>query len=440
MWSSNSSSKDSKGFFPGRYIFGPLFLITVPPIAVTLLWHTNVNLGGSYAALLDFIGKHGLSGALRLAMPAVTATAVTMVVAFMAFEILLLKFLPGKTYYGPVTPAGNVPVYKANGFQAFAVSFAVYSALLYTRLIPLGFVFDNFGSALAFMNIFSLGFCALLALKGRFFPSSSDCGTSGNPIFDYYWGTELYPRIFGIDVKQFTNCRFGMMAWALLIVSFAAKQYEQYGYVCDSLAVSVGLQLIYIAKFFWWETGYLSSIDIMHDRAGYYICWGCLVFVPGFYTLPSFYIALNPTTLGLPLAAAVFLAGVLSVYINYDCDRQRQTFRKSDGKCTIWGKQPEFIVADYVTEKGEKKKSLLLLTGWWSLARHFHYVPELSGTFFWSCSAGFSHLMPFSYFCFLCLLLLDRQYRDDERCRAKYGKHWAKYCARVPYRIIPGVF
>lgn len=29
-----------------------------------------------------------------------------------------------------------------------------------------------------------------------------------------------------------------------------------------------------------WETGYLSTIDIMHDRAGYYICWGCLVWVP----------------------------------------------------------------------------------------------------------------------------------------------------------------
>ena len=26
-----------------------------------------------------------------------------------------------------------------------------------------------------------------------------------------------------------------------------------------------------------WETGYWGSMDIMHDRAGYYICWGCLV-------------------------------------------------------------------------------------------------------------------------------------------------------------------
>jgi hypothetical protein len=34
------------------------------------------------------------------------------------------------------------------------------------------------------------------------------------------------------------------------------------------------------AQFFMWEMGYMSTIDIMHDRAGYYICWGCLVWVP----------------------------------------------------------------------------------------------------------------------------------------------------------------
>jgi len=37
---------------------------------------------------------------------------------------------------------------------------------------------------------------------------------------------------------------------------------------------------IYNFKFFLWETGYFNSMDIQHDRAGYYICWGCLVWVP----------------------------------------------------------------------------------------------------------------------------------------------------------------
>lgn len=43
--------------------------------------------------------------------------------------------------------------------------------------------------------------------------------------------------------------------------------------------VSVILQLTYITKFFHWEMGYMNSMDIQHDRAGFYLCWGCLVSV-----------------------------------------------------------------------------------------------------------------------------------------------------------------
>lgn len=36
---------------------------------------------------------------------------------------------------------------------------------------------------------------------------------------------ELYPRIgTNFDIKVFTNCRFGMMSWAVLIVTYAVKQ------------------------------------------------------------------------------------------------------------------------------------------------------------------------------------------------------------------------
>lgn len=50
--------------------------------------------------------------------------------------------------------------------------------------------------------------------------------------------------------------------------------------------------------------------------------------------------------------------------------RQRQEFRSSEGKLKIWGKEPEYIVAHYATNRGEKKTSLLLASGWWALARY----------------------------------------------------------------------
>lgn len=65
-------------------------------------------------------------------------------------------------------------------------------------------------------------------------------------------------------------------------------------------------------------------MDIMHDRAGYYLCWGCLVWVPSIYTSPALYLVEHPTPLGTPLALGLTLAGLLCIFINYDSDRQRQ--------------------------------------------------------------------------------------------------------------------
>jgi 7-dehydrocholesterol reductase len=33
--------------------------------------------------------------------------------------------------------------------------------------------------------------------------------------------------------------------------------------------------------------------------------------------------------------------------------------------------------------QGEVKDTILLMDGWWSVSRHFHYVPEILAAFFW---------------------------------------------------------
>ena len=66
-------------------------------------------------------------------------------------------------------------------------------------------------------------------------------------------------------------------------------------------------------------------MDIMHDRAGYYICWGCLVWVPAVYTSPAMYLTMHGVdNLSTPLTLAIACAGTAAIYINYDSDRQRQ--------------------------------------------------------------------------------------------------------------------
>ena len=109
---------------------------------------------------------------------------------------------------------------------------------------------------------------------------------------------------------------------------FACHQYQRDGYLADSVAVCVALMCVYNFKFFLWETGYFNSMDIQHDRAGVLHLLGLPRVGAGGVRLPGALHRLRaaPVKLGNEVAAAIFLAGLLSIWINYDSDRQRQEF------------------------------------------------------------------------------------------------------------------
>lgn len=427
-------------WFRMRNTFGPLLLICTCPPLVMLMWYTNTALNGSFSELWNLVSQQGLITAIyNIWQPYFwgSTTSWKIIAYFIVFELALMRFLPGKTWHGPITPKGNVPVYKANGVLAFITTMTLFCISTFgLNLFPATILYNNLGYIFSALNLFSLGFCALLYFKGRFFPSSTDSGITKNFLFDYYWGTELYPQFFGMHIKKFVTCRFGMMSWGLFLISYCAKQAEL-GTLANSMLISVLLQLLYITKFYIWEHGYLRSLDIMHDRAGFYICWGCLVWVPCIYTSPSMYLVLHPINLNFPWAFIILSLGSFSILINYLADKQRLLVRSTEGKCKIWGKNPVTIRAQYKTEQGQGKNTLLLASGWWGIARHFHYIPELSAAFFWSVPALFMNFSPYFYVSFLTILLVDRAFRDDRRCAKKYGQDWRAYCELVPYKIIP---
>jgi 7-dehydrocholesterol reductase len=351
-----------------------------------------------------------------------------------------MKVLPGRNYFGTVTPMGNLPQYKDNGLLSYILSFVLYlGASVGLGLFSPAIIYDHFGDILGALNLTALLFCLFLYFKGRYFPSGSDHSHTGNFLFDYYWGTELFPRIWGWDVKQFTNCRFGMTGWALSAVSFAFAQKEIYGSADYGIIVSAALLFTYLLKFFIWEEGYMKSMDIQVDRAGFYICWGCLVWVPAVYTSPMMFMVQHPAMMGIGAALILFLCGQAAIWINYWADFQRQQTRAREGKNLIWGKAPVLIRAKYKTITGEERENLLLASGFWGISRHFHYIPEIMAAFFWSCASGYGYFAPFFYVIFLSILLTHRAFRDDQKCRNKYGKSWDEYCRLVPWKIIPGL-
>ena len=315
----------SGGLFKGRAFFSLVLILLCPLFALTF-WYTCKEKEGSFYNLFDEIQEKGIINFIWCMWPnSLDPVAWKIIISYMVFEILLMKLVPGKVFKATVTPSGHIPVYNANGVQCYLITVLTLIGGGILNILQPEVVYDKMGELLASMNLFAIFFCLFLTVKGLYFPSTADSGSNGNIIVDYFWGTELYPRIpneqWGVDVKQFTNCRFGMMFWQVGLICFAFAQLKEEKYISNSLFASVLIQSVYIFKFFWWETGYFCSMDIQHDRAGYYICWGCLVWVPSMYTIHTYFMVSHPVLLSLPLFIAILVGGVASIWCNYDCDR-----------------------------------------------------------------------------------------------------------------------
>jgi 7-dehydrocholesterol reductase len=247
MWGNKGKSQGLYGSGAFREMLGPVLIIAGTNVFISLLLAAMGPADWDLSLLVKSILADPAYLFTGLKMPG--AMAVKILLSYAAFELLLMRVVPGKTYKGPVTPAGNVPVYTANGFQCFIITLVTYLVSVYgLHLWNPSVVIDHYAECLTALTLFSFGLCTFLYVKGLYFPSSTDCGSNGNVFMDFYWGTELYPRVLGWDVKMFTNCRFGMMAWVLMPLVCAHKSIELNGALTPAMAVNVALQLIYCAK------------------------------------------------------------------------------------------------------------------------------------------------------------------------------------------------
>ena len=352
-----------------------------------------------------------------------------------------LRLFP-QNFDGPKNVDGSTPKYQGNGFRFWISSvILVIVVCLKWKKVP-ELVTTNFIPIMMTFNIFGLLFVGYLYFAGRkeYWGKEEDDKKGYSALFRFYRGLEFHPRIGGVDIKQLTNCRFGMIFWQVIIIIFAFFSYYSGGFNV-AMWVTVVLQTIYIAKFFWWETGYFNTLDITLDRAGYYICWGCLVFLPAFYTFTCYYLANNPSMISGIAGMVILLLGCWFIWMNYKVDKEKEDF-KANQDCKIWGKKAEFIectsLAD-IKEEG-KKPSKLLVSGWWGKSRHMNYTYEIGLSGCWSAVGAPVGIAPFAYLGYIIALLVHRIYRDEDKCRVKYGKYWDEYCKKVPARLIPGLY
>lgn len=432
-------------------LLSTLLIIATTPLLVFYFYFACTFFQGSLLGPITFLIYE--KGSLFDLLPSLNIQAVKIYGIWFTLQVILAVFLPdilhkllpgysGGIQYGSVTPAGNKLKYNINGLQAWFIS----HALFFLGAWPLGLfsptiIADHWGAFLIITNIVGYLLALFVYMKAYIAPShKEDRKFSSSKIYDFYMGIELNPRIWAFDFKLFFNGRPGIIAWTLINISFAAKQYEIFGYVTNSMIIVNILQAIYVVDFFWHERWYLKTIDICHDHFGWMLSWGDSVWLPFMYTLQGYYLLNNPVELSTGYAWGVLALGLIGYYIFRSANNQKDAFRQDKEAVKIWGKSPEVIPCQYVSSDGKKHQSQLLVSGWWKIGRHMNYTGDLLGSLAYCMACGFQHILPYFYIIYMIILLVHRCYRDEHRCLNKYGASWKEYCKRVPYRIIPGIY
>ncbi|SCU81441.1 LAMI_0B06260g1_1 [Lachancea mirantina] len=251
-------------------------------------------------------------------------------------------------------------------------------------------------------------------------------GNSRNPIYDWFIGRELNPRLGPLDVKLFCELRPGMLLWLMINLACLHHHFLETGEINDALLLVNALQGFYIFDGVLNEEGVLTMMDITTDGFGYMLAFGDLTLVPFTYSLQARYLSVSPIALGFHNCAAILGVMALGYYIFHSANKQKSLFRQ--------GQLPH--LKSIQTTRGTK----LLCDGWWAKSQHINYFGDWLIALSWCLATGFQTPLTYYYLAYFATLLLHRQARDEHKCRVKYGASWHEYETQVPYKIVPYVY
>ncbi|KAJ2539802.1 erg24, C-14 sterol reductase [Coemansia sp. RSA 1933] len=370
--------------------------------------------------------------------------AIAYYVVWWAWLAMLYFVLPCTHMQGTLLRNGERLRYPMNGLSSMAVT-AVAAALVFAKCgaAPYLWIANNYFQLAVASALFATAQATFVYLysfrrSAQDPPAGSDrkpvllaiAGNSGNPIYDFFIGRELNPRVLGLDLKCFNELRPGIMGWVVLNVSFGLKQYHTFGKVSNSMWLVIVPQIAYCIDTLLFEDKVLTTMDIMTDGFGWMLSFGDLTWVPGMYSLQARYLSFHPVHHS-PLATGLIAAlGVASFLV----------FRLSNSQKNAFRTNPDDPALKHLRYMKTEAGSRLLVSGWWGLARHINYTGDWMFGLAQCLATGFNTPMTYFFSAFFLVLLLHRNYRDECKCRDKYKKDWIRYCERVPYLFIPYVF
>ena len=355
--------------------------------------------------------------------------------------------LPGQKHKGQPLPDGTQETYKLSGLVLFAATHIGIAAGVYFLGWSLSPLLTHFWSLFLVVNVFAVAIVIHLLLAGwrkgqgelpkvrRSAGASTSLGNQAVAVAkDIWFGPELNPKLFGVDLKMFMY-QPSLIGLAVLNAAFAFAQYEIYGAITPEMWLYQAFLWSYLLTHYVKERFMLSTWDIMAENFGFMLTWGDLVYVPFLYTLVGWWVvprgwAENAAGEWIHTPFPVWAYALLVAFhifchwVFRGSNWQKDRFKRNPS-AKIWGKPAETI------------GGRLLISGWWGVGRKINYSGELGVYFSFALCSGFTSIFPFLLPLSLMGLLVHRAGRDESRCRQKYGVLWEQYCKKARFRIFP---
>jgi delta14-sterol reductase len=346
-----------------------------------------------------------------------------------ALILALHLVVPGRWVDGYVKDerTGEPLRYRLNGLGVLGVVLVLYAVAGRYGVLPWDFFWTHRWEALAGACAIGLVFTLAIVLTAA--------PTGKGLLADLYLGRRPNPRWGGgrVDAKMVLYL-VGAVMLELNVLSFAAHEAQVNGGApSPGVVLYVALFSFFVAEYLFFERVHLYTYDFFAERVGYKLGWGCLAFYPFFYCVGLWSEARYPDA-GTPapllaLSGLVFASGWC---LSRGANLQKFLF-KTRPSAKLFG-----VLAPESVDEGEHR---LLCSGFWGLSRHINYLGEiLMAIGLTLCLGRPLDPWPWLYPAYYVALLLPRQADDDRRCAAKYGALWRRYCERVRYRIIPGIY
>ena len=340
--------------------------------------------------------------------------------AFVGVLFLGSLLLPGRRIEGPDAD-GNRRTYKLNGLALF-LTVAVAAGLAQVfGWFSLSALHTHFAALFVAANGFAFALSGWLYWRAGRKRKVSPGRWQG-----FFFGVDASPAWLGVDVKLFSY-RPSLIGLALFNASFAVVQYEAYGELTLAMTLYQIFTFLYVLNYFQFEHGMIHTWDIVSERFGWMLIWGDYVLVPFFYCLAGWWLVHLPEALSPVAAAAIVLLFAVGFWLFRGANEQKHRFKR-DPNIRIWGRPARSL------------DGRLLVSGFWGIGRHLNYTGEICVYFAFALTTGFASWVPYLLPVWLLCLLSHRSWRDERRCRAKYGELWGRYTQRVRFSMVPMVY